>query len=500
MREGIAARRGKIAAAAAAAAGIASLALPLAAQALTVSGTTTPTNLQAGANSDVTININFGPANEDVENLTVGLPPGLTGNPQATPKCTLAQLNSATPGNDGCPANTQVGEVTANATITAIVLPITLDVSGKLYNLTPQPGEPARFGIVLQPGNLGGMIPGITLPLDPVILQSGTALRSSDFGLDTIINGIPNETPTPLGDLPTHINSQAITLFGIAPGTGNAFLRNPTSCTPKVTTFTATPHPPATGTATASSPAFTPTGCGSLPFSPVFSARMGAPGATGPTTKPPVTTVIEQDATEAGLKKAEVFLPSVVGSDSGPLTNPCPEAQFQAGTCPARNVVGTAVAASPFLSAPLTGPVIVVEAAGLPDVGLDLRGELPLKLKGTFAFGATTGVVFDNLPDIPISNFALMFSANGLVVSNVDLCTASPTFATTFTAHSGAVQTGTTSATVDGCGATPKKSAAGKCKAKKKKRKKGAKAAAKPKKKKKKAKCKRKKRKKKKGK
>lgn len=485
MRNGIAVRSGKIAAAAAAAAGIASLALPLAAQALTVSGTTTPASLQAGANSDVTININFGPANEDVENLTVGLPPGLTGNPQATPKCTLAQLNSATPGNDGCPANTQVGMVTANATITIVAIPVTLDVTGKLYNLTPQPGEPARFGIVLQPGTLAG---NLALPLDPVILQSGAALRSSDFGLDTIINGIPNETPTPLGDLPTHINSQAITLFGTAPGTGNAFLRNPTSCTPKVTTFTATPHPPATGTATASSPAFTPTGCGSLPFSPAFSARLGAPGATGPTTRPPVTTVIEQEATEAGLKRAEVFLPSVVGSDLGPLTSPCPEAQFQAGTCPASTQVGTAVAASPFLSAPLTGPVVVVEAAGLPDVGLDLRGELPLKLKGTFAFGATTGVAFDNLPDIPISNFALTFSANGLVVSNVDLCTASPTFATTFTAHSGAVQTGTTVATVEGCGAAPKKSAAAKCKAKKKKKKKGAKAAAKPKKKKK-AKC-----------
>ena len=500
MREGIAVHRGKIAAAAAAAAGIASLALPLAAQALTVSGTTTPANLQAGANSDVTININFGPANEDVQNLTVGLPPGLTGNPQATPKCTLAQLNSATPGNDGCPANTQVGSVSVNASITIAVLPVPVTVTGKLYNLQPQPGEPARFGIVLQPGNLGGMLPPPGLPLDPVILQSGAVLRTSDFGLDTVINDIPKVTPAPppLGDLPTHINSQAITLFGTAPGTGNAFLRNPTSCTPKVTTFTATPHPPATGTATATAPAFTPTGCGSLDFSPAFSARMGAQGATGPTTRPPVTTVIEQEATEAGLKKAEVFLPSVVGSDLGPLTSPCPDAQFQAGTCPASTQVGTAVAASPFLSAPLTGPVHVVEAAGLPDVGLDLRGELPLKLKGTFAFGATTGVVFDNLPDIPISNFALTFSANGLVVSNVDLCTASPTFATTFTAHSGAVQTGTTVATVDGCGAAPKKST--KCKAKKKKKKKGAKAAAKPKKKKKKAKCKRKKRKKKKGK
>ncbi|HEY6638008.1 MAG TPA: hypothetical protein VIZ61_10045, partial [Solirubrobacterales bacterium] len=275
------------------------LAVPASAQALTVSGTAAPSDTTAGAHSDFNIMINFGPADEDVENLTVGLPPGVVGDPTATPNCTQQQFDSATAGNDGCPASTQVGTVVANATITILGVPVTLNVSGKLYNLTPHPGEPARFGIVLQPGNLGGHV---MVPLPPVTLESGAVLRQNDYGLDTVINGIPNST----SGMPTHINSQTITLFGEpadhgVPGTPKPFMRNPTSCTPKVTTFEATPHAPATGTATASSPPFTPTDCDTLDFSPSFSAVVG--GAVG-SQKTSATTSIDQDLDEAGLIKA----------------------------------------------------------------------------------------------------------------------------------------------------------------------------------------------------
>jgi hypothetical protein len=480
-------RRLRRVAALAAALGV--LAIPASAQALTVSGTAAPDDTTAGANSDFNIAINFGPPTEDVQNLTVGLPPGVTGDPTATPKCTVAQLNSATAGNDGCPANTQVGEVVANATITVLVLPVTLDVSGKLYNLTPQPGEPARFGIVLQPGDLGGEL---MLPLAPVILQSGAALRQTDFGLDTIINDIPNSTE----GLPTHINSQTITLFGDpadhgVPGTPKPFMRNPTSCTPKVTNFTATPHPPATGTATGSSPPFIPTNCGALPFSPTFSARMGSPGQTAVLSKPPVSSVIEQDDGEAGLAQAAVLLPPALGVDLAQLNESCPELQFEAAACPANSVVGSAVATSPVLTEPLTGPVVLVQQTVLPNIGLNLAGPLSLNLQGTLAIAGS--VTFSGLPDIPISHFELNFAggADGLNVANRDLCVPpAPLFHEDFTAHSGATTALDTAATIEGCGPVKK------CKPKANKKKKGKKSdASAAKKKKKKQSCKKKKKK-----
>ena len=115
----------------------------MAAQAITVSGTAAPADLQAGANSDFTIQVNLGPAGEDVKDLVVGLPPGQIGDPQATPLCTQAQLDTAAPGVDGCPANTQVGTVVANATITIIAVPVTSTSPGSSSTSRPAGGARA---------------------------------------------------------------------------------------------------------------------------------------------------------------------------------------------------------------------------------------------------------------------------------------------------------------------------------------------------------------------
>src|SRR5262245_58314879 len=116
------------------------LALPAAAHAeFSVTGPASPANAAAAAHSDFHLPLDF--SGGQVKDLTVGLPPGMIGDPNATPQCTVSALNS-----DNCPADTVVGSVTANATVTVVALPVTLDVNGTLYNLTPQLGEPARFG------------------------------------------------------------------------------------------------------------------------------------------------------------------------------------------------------------------------------------------------------------------------------------------------------------------------------------------------------------------
>src|SRR3954453_8853473 len=274
--------------------------IPAAAQALSFSPdpTVTLANNDAGAHSNVTIHMGF--SGGQVKDLTVGLPPGLVGNPNATDLCTVDQLNA-----DACDSKTKVGSVTANATVTVLLLPVTLNVHGDLYNVTPQPGEPARFGIVLRPikGDLCPLLPQpacdvIPNILPPVILQSAVQLRP-DFGLNTVINGIPNST----SGLPTTINSQDITLFGTAPGTGKAFMRNPTSCGTHTTNFSAVPYSGASDTATAD---FVTDNCSALDFSPAFTAEVGGATVGNLTT---ASTSINQDADEAGLVKATVLVP-----------------------------------------------------------------------------------------------------------------------------------------------------------------------------------------------
>jgi hypothetical protein len=106
-----------------------------------------PTNTSAGAHSNFNIHIGFTSPSADVKDLTVGLPPGLVGNPTATPLCTSAQLQS-----DSCPSASQAGTVSTNVTVHLLgLLPLPMTVNGSLYNLEPQAGQPARFGIVLRP-------------------------------------------------------------------------------------------------------------------------------------------------------------------------------------------------------------------------------------------------------------------------------------------------------------------------------------------------------------
>jgi hypothetical protein len=426
------------------------LALPASAHAITVTGTAAPTNTTAGAHSNVNIHIGF--TGGQVKDLTIGLPPGLIGDPNATPLCTVAQLNA-----DACPANTVVGAVSASATLLGVV-PAT--VNGSLYNLQPQPGEPARFGIVLHALPLPPPLDDLIVP--PIILQSGVHLRP-DYGLNTVINDIPNSTQ----GLPTTINSQDITLFGIAPGTGKPFMRNPTSCGPATTTLSATPYQGPAGNAQST---FTPTNCGGLDFSPSFTATVGGRGQTASGVATTVTTVISQDPDEAGLLKAAVTVPNDFNPNAALFGGACDQASFQASSCALGSVVGSAIATSPLLSQPLSGPVMLVNAGGqFPNLGLNLQGQLHLLLLGSVDINKT--VVFDGLPDIPIAHFLLNFSPSpGLLGNSRDICVPpAPVFHADFQGYNGASTSVDARATVEGCGPVTAKK---KCKKVKKKRKK----------------------------
>jgi hypothetical protein len=410
-------------------------AAPSAQAAFGVSGNAAPSNPTSGANSDFNININFGgaTAGESVKDLVVHLPPGLVGDPQATPLCTVAQLNG-----DNCPSNTRLGTVVSNVSVPA-GNPVGQDVHGDLYNLVAQRGEPARFGIVLRP------------PVgDKLILQSAARLRKDDFGLDSIVTDIPNTA----SGLPIHVNSQTLTLFGEAP-TGKPFLRNPTSCGTSTTGFTATSHSGETATAEST---FDLTGCQSLPFSPTLTATVGSPGQTEPATKPELTTVIEQEPDEAGLERAQVILPELVSADASVLGNACPTPQFQASSCPPETIVGKAVSESPLLPVPLEGDVSIVEPltpGSLPNLGVDLKGPLAIQLRGNFVLVPGPGNVFEGLPDIPISRFELTFAPSKLVSTQRDLCEPpTPAFQTDFVGHNGKRQAGPVEAQVAGCAST----------------------------------------------
>ena len=446
-----------------AAAALIAVAAPASAQALGLSGLIAePANTEAGAHSNFNIHIGFTSASNDVKNLTIALPPGLVGDPNATPFCSVAQLDA-----DACPSNTKVGTASSNVTLLSLI-PNPLPVSGDIYNVQAHPGEPARFGIVLRALPINVPL-GLVLP--PIVLQSGVELRQGDFGLNTVIKDIPNSaTVLDLGvpvSIPIDITAMNVTLNGVAGG--KPFMRNPTSCAPAVTNFTAVPYSGSTATGHAS---FTPTNCGSLDFSPTLAVNINSPShAVG--ARPDLSTAIDQGPDEAGLKDAKVFIPPDIGVDINRLTAPgCAPSDFAAGACPPSTIVGSALAASPLLSQPLTGPVALVAnpAGGLPVIGLDLQGQLHLQLTGVLGLDKTT--TFTGLPDIPIAHFALSFTGgpNGLLTTSRDICAPPPpVFHADFAGHNGAMTSVDSAASVT-CGSGG--AVRGKCAKAKKKHKK----------------------------
>ena len=400
-----------------------------------------PSNPAAGAHSNFTIHVGFSDPADQVKDLTVHLPPGLVGNPTAAPLCTVDQLNG-----DSCPANSQVGSVTAQVNvIVAGPVSVPLTVDGSLYNLVAQQGEPARFGIVLRP--LGGLIGGTK-----IIQQSGVKLRRADFGLDTIVNNFPRQA----SGLETDITSLDLSLMGTA--NGNGFMRNPTSCSSKTVTFDADSY--GGNAAHGSAPSFTPTSCNALAFSPKLTATLGGPGATKARSNIPLTTLIEQDASEAGLKSAKLLLPGTIAPNIALLTNTCSRLQFEvkASACPPKSIVGSAIATSTYLPRALGGAVVLVKPGPkdtLPRLGVALHGPLTLNLLGNFVLEAAgAGNAFMKLPDIPIAKFALRFHGgkNGLIGTSVDLChSPAPRFTTSFDGFNGVHTGGKVAAKIAGC-------------------------------------------------
>ncbi|MGH2832829.1 MAG: hypothetical protein ACRDK2_08640, partial [Solirubrobacteraceae bacterium] len=127
------------------------------------------------------------------------------------------------------------------------------------------------------------------------------------------------------------------------------------------------------------------------------------------------------------------------------------------------SVVGTAVAHTPILSNPLTGPVYLVSHGNeaFPDVDIVLQGEdITLSLLGnTDIKHGITSNTFRTIPDAPVSSFELtlpqgpysVLAASGTGNSRYDLCGQTLSMPTAITAQNGAVLKQSTKITATGC-------------------------------------------------
>jgi hypothetical protein len=368
-----------------------------------------PASKQGGGHPNVTITQTFSygsDGDDSVKDAFVRLQPGLLGNPQSAALCSQQQFSS-----DTCPAGSTIGSVQVTAHMTLLPL-IPLTNSGTVYNLAPTGAEPARVGVVVD----------AALGLSKIFLQAPVFIRPGPdgYGLESTFADQPRTAGVPI-----QIERIALTFNGQA--SKGPFMRMPTSCAQGTSRSRANSWEAPT-VFSEKTFAMTPTGCGSLGFSPKADGFMGAPGSTAKGAVPPVGTTLRFDPGEAALKRAEVTLPSVLSPNLSAVLRACTRAQSDASACPASSRVGTAIIDSPLQAQPVRGPVYLAynTDAILPGLVVMLPAPVGVRLDGAVDVGAA-GIrnTFASNPDLPVRSFSLELEGarpDGVVSLNKDLC------------------------------------------------------------------------------
>jgi len=422
-----------------------------------------------------------------IKTLRTDLPPGLTVNPEATAsRCSMDDFLNVV-GElivPACAPETRTGtqkvtlvtnrpevEVPGVGTIPipGFVLPPTPGATEvPIYNLVPEPGEPAKLGFVIN-----GKV--------PVFLETEVAWES-DFHESFTIKLLNTAEATGLSTLISRLVSN-----GAEAGNGT-YLTNPTTCFDSnqaafehlySTWFRAEsyadpdpqfPHgstpveaklpkdPPGTG------PRVTQEGCDSVPFEPSLDAAPttgaidSASGGTVTVSLPfdPAKEGGEANQSQSHLRRAEVTLPPGMGLNPSGAKGlvACTDAQFKKGVrvyeneCPAASVIGSAEITSPPLAEPLVGDVYVGEQQSSdPESGrmfrilVEAKSEhegIAVRLVGAVRADRATGrltAVFDDqlvgplagplpsgLPQVPFEAVRIKLDAAKSVLTTPPVC------------------------------------------------------------------------------
>ncbi|HET7511099.1 MAG TPA: hypothetical protein VFJ65_12720 [Solirubrobacterales bacterium] len=339
---------------------------------------------------------------QSIKTLRVDLPPGLTVNPNAAPKCSLAEFENKV-GEfhvPTCKEGTIVGreEITLVTTIAGVPAPSPPFPAGQtlpkgfiippsessgtkipVYNLQPKPGEPALFGFV-------------AAGKEVVFLETEVSWQN-DFHESFTIN-LPKQEP-PFATLISRLVNfgQEAGNKGLVKEGNGTYINNPTTCFdpeqfPNLYStwfrahsygeedpefpFGSTPFEAKVESSTGE--LIQQEGCETVPFGPGVEVEPGTKEIDSPAA-PTVNTTLEyltgeeSEQQESHLRKAVETLPQGMGlNPSGAQgLQACTDAQFKKGVrtyeneCPAASKIGTVEVESPPLERPLEGDVYVGE-------------------------------------------------------------------------------------------------------------------------------------------
>jgi hypothetical protein len=391
-------------------------------------------NIQAGAFSPLTTTISRQDGEQDIQSVSLQMPPGLSGVLAGVPLCPEAQANAGT-----CAQASEIGKTTVSVGLGGDPFTVT---GGQVFLTDGYKGAPFGLSIVnpakAGPFDLGKVIVRAKIEIDPLT----AALRVSTDQIPRILDGIPLQIK--------HVN---VTIDR------SGFTFNPTNCSPMAVSGQIGSYE---GVVAPVSAAFQATNCAALKFAPKFTASTAGKTskANGASLHVTVTYPNGPLGTYANLGKAKVSLPKQLPSRLTTLQKACTAAVFDQAPakCPTTSIVGHAKVTTPIVPVPLEGSAYFVSHGGeaFPDLTIVLKGYgITIRLVGSTQIkkGVTT-TTFKATPDAPFRSFELNFpqGPHSALAANVNLCQQKQLLMPTeLTAQNGAVLTQSTKIAITGC-------------------------------------------------
>ncbi|HEX6780977.1 MAG TPA: DUF2600 family protein [Solirubrobacterales bacterium] len=348
--------------------------------------------------------------------ISFRLPPGLSAGLAGVAVCPEAALvgararSAATERADpSCPQGSLLGRTLIEAGVGGRPARI----PGQAYLAGPAAGSSLSVALVtpalLGPFDLGTVVVREPLRLDP---RSGAlVVGSADARLPAVIDGIP-----------LRVRGVAIDLDR------PEFLRNPTSCRAQATRAVVEGIGPEGEIRSATlSRRYRVEACRRLRFAPTLQLRFL--GTTARNGHPGLRVAFFSHPDEANLASASISMPPDLLIDPGRIGAPCGPRALASRTCPARSVVGRALAVSPLLGEPLHGQLYLRRnpQARLPGLVVDLQNrKVRLQIGAKLQMGPSgVSVVTEAAPDLPISKLVLVVAGGrrGLLVHSAGFCT-----------------------------------------------------------------------------
>ena len=377
----------------------------------------------AGAFSPFVFKLTRPDGHQEILSTAVSPPEGVTAKLAGLPLCSDADA-----ANGSCGAASQIGTTVVGAGAGPSPFYIQTPNEGKVYMAGPYdpdgPGgaDEAPLSMLIQVPAIAGPFDLGTVDVRAAVYVDPTTAR---------LNVVSDDLPQILEGIPLRVRDIRVKVDR------TGFTVAPTDCSAKqVQAVARGSHGGVAGLANS----FQASDCGGLDFSPEFNFQANNKDATNRSDHPALDTTIgfnqpagayDSNAVrpKANIAKAQVTLPSSIILDQDSLETICTRNQYANDACPANTQYGTAVAQSPLLDEPLSGPVYLRASDNpLPDLVADLDGIIDIDLAGKI--DQTGGKVsrlrttFEQVPDQAVSAFNLKLNGgnDGLLVNSQNVC------------------------------------------------------------------------------